>query len=84
MPRLELPDKFCLGVDAPDGRTYRADRPGSAVVTDALADHFESHGFFVSRGSTAFNTAKAQTIECPNCGHERWGWVDRCRCGGAA
>lgn len=81
MPRLELPDKFCRGVEMPNGGPrFRSDQPGSAIVNNELAKHFANEGFFVSHGAKGFSGATASSITCPDCGHERWAWVDECRC----
>ena len=70
------------------GRRYGADprNPGSVLVENR--DHANLFaaalgGYAREVGSTVFMSgpAAAETIVC-SCGHERWAWVERCRCEG--
>lgn len=92
--RIELPDKFCQGVEVPHpygkGKRYRADprQPGSVVVDNPQHARLfaRSIGGFASDSSRAGfagsgGQAAAASIECGKCGHERWAWVERCKCG---
>ena len=85
--RVALPDG-CLGMDAPDGRTYRPERGRASVdipdpVIARQARRQYGTGYDIAFRFNTHDAKAAQSVACSSCGFERWEWVQTCpRCDG--